>query len=124
MSASEIQHAPEHFAALYAQTGAHGLPELAVLVTLGNGFIITAMLWATALVAMVEGRLRAAAGVLLLCAGLSLVGVVHSVDPRGGVYLPWSLDGLRAVIAWQFAGGYAALAALLGLLSLQRMRPR
>lgn len=115
---------PEHFAALYAQTGAHGLPELAVLVTLGNGFIITAMLWATALVAMVEGRLRAAAGMLLLCAGLSLVGVVHSVDPRGGVYLPWSLDGLRAVIAWQFAGGYAALAALLGLLSLQRMRPR
>ena len=94
------------------------------LVTLGNGFIITAMLWATALVAMIEGRTRAAAGVLLLCAGLTLFGVIHSVDPRGGVYLPWTLEGLRAVIAWQFAGAYAALAALLALLSLQRTPPR
>lgn len=115
--------APERFAALYAETGAHGLPELATLVTLGNGFIITAMLWATALVAMIEGRTRAAAGVLLLCAGLTLFGVIHSVDPRGGVYLPWTLEGLRAVIAWQFAGAYAALALLLGALSLQRPRP-
>ena len=114
--------APERFAALYAETGPHGLPELAALVTLGNGFIITAMLWATMLVAMIDGRHRAAAGVLVLCAGLTLFGVIHSVDPRGGVYLPWSLDGLRAVIAWQFAGAYAALALLLAVLSLQRTR--
>ncbi|WP_298580346.1 hypothetical protein [uncultured Luteimonas sp.] len=111
---------PERFAALYAGTGAHGLPELATLVTLGNGFIITAMLWAAMLVAMIEGRTRTAAAVLSLCAALTLVGVIHSVDPRGGVYLPWALDGLRAVIAWQFAGAYAALALLLAALSLQR----
>ena len=114
--------APDRFAALYAETGAHGLPELAALVTLGNGFIITAMLWATLLVAMIDGRLRAAAGVALLCAAGTLCGVIHSVDPRGGVYLPWMLDGLRAVIAWQFAGAYAALALALGVLSLQRPR--
>src|SRR5690606_3478729 len=111
---------PQRFAALYAETGAHGLPELATLVTLGNGFIITAMLWAAMLVAMIEGRTRTAAAVLSLCAALTLVGVIHSVDPRGGVYLPWALDGLRAVIAWQFAGAYAALARLLAALSLQR----
>ncbi|MGJ4804395.1 hypothetical protein [Luteimonas sp. SDU82] len=115
--------APDRFAALYAETGAHGLPELAALVTLGNGFIITAMLWAALLVAMIEGRMRAAAGVLLLCAALTLFGVIHSVDPRGGIYLPWTLEGLRAVIAWQLAGGYAALALLLGALSLQRRDP-
>ena len=114
--------APERFAALYAQTGAHGLPELAVLVTLGNGFIITAMLWATLLVAMIEGRMRLAAAVLVLCAALTAFGVIHSVDPRGGVYLPWTLEGLRAVIAGQFAGAYAVLALLLAALSWQRPR--
>ena len=67
--------------------------------------------------------MRAAAGVLLLCAAFTLFGVIHSVDPRGGVYLPWALDGLRAVIACQFAGAYAALAVLLGALSLQRPQP-
>ena len=44
----------------------HGLPDLATIVTLGNGFIITAMIWATALVAMIDGRngraVRRAAG--------------------------------------------------------------
>ena len=69
---------------------------------------------------MIEGRMRAAAGVLLLCAVLTLFGVIHSVDPRGGIYLPWTLEGLRAVIAWQFAGAYGALALLVGALSLQR----
>ena len=114
--------APERFAALYAETGAHGLPELAVLVTLGNGFIITAMLWATLLVAMIEGRMRLAAAVLVLCAVLTAFGVIHSVDPRGGVYLPWTLEGLRAVIAGQFAGAYGVLALLLAALSWQRPR--
>jgi len=114
--------APEHYAALYADTGSHGLPELATITTLGNGFIMTAMLWATALVAMIEGRLRAAALVLLLAGALTLFGVIHSVDPRGGVYLPWALEGLRQVVAWQFAGAYAALALLLGGLSLQKSR--
>lgn len=115
--------APETHAALYAAADGHGLSDLATIVTLGNGFIITAMLWATALVALVDQRPRHAAGALLLAAGLTLVGVIHSVDPRGGIYLPWALEGLRATIAWQFAAAYAVLAALLLLLSLQRAPP-
>ena len=57
---------------------------------------------------------------LLLGAALTLFGFVHSVDPRGGIYLPWALEGLPKLIAWQFAAAYAALAALLALLSLQK----
>ncbi|GAB3515113.1 SulP family inorganic anion transporter [Pseudoxanthomonas daejeonensis] len=115
--------APEHHAALYNAGDGHGLPELAAIVTLGNGFIITAMLWSTALVAMIDGRTRRAAGVLLLGAALTLFGLVHSVDPRGGIYWPWTLEGLPKLIAWQFAGAYVVLAALLALLSLQKERP-
>lgn len=115
--------APERHAELYASVQGHGLPELAAIVTLGNGFIITAMIWAAALAAMIDGRTRAAAGILLLGAGLTLFGLIHSVDPRGGIYWPWALEGLPRIIAWQFAAAYGVLAALLGLLSLQRRSP-
>ena len=112
--------APEKFAEIYNATDGHGLPDLATIVTLGNGFIITAMIWTTALVAMIDGRLRHAVLALLIGAALALFGFIHSVDPRGGIYLPWDLVGLPKIIMWQFAGAYAALAAALGLLSLQK----
>lgn len=112
----------DKLAALTTTLDGHGLPELAVIFTLGNGFIITAMLWTAAVAAMVDGRLRRAAAFLLVAAGLTLFGLIHSVDPRGGIYLPWTLSGLPKLIAWQFVGGYVVLAALLGLLSLQKPR--
>ena len=112
--------APDHFAELYQGSDAHGLPELATIVTLGNGFILTAMIWTTALVAMIEGKLRHAVLALLIGAGLTLFGFIHSVDPRGGIYLPWELVALPKLIMWQFFGAYVALAVVLGLLSLQK----
>lgn len=114
---------PERFAQLYAAVDSHGLSELAVIVVLGNGFIITAMLWATTLAALIDGGIRRAVGCLLLGALLTAFGVIHSVHPQGGVYLPWALHGLARTIAWQFAGAYAALAAALALLSLTRRGP-
>lgn len=115
--------APERFAELMTTVESGGLPEMAVIVTLGNGFIITAMIWITAVVCMIEARLLRAAGVLLVGAGLSLFGVIHSVVPSGGVYWPWMLEGLPRVISWQFTGAYVALAAVMGLLSLQKPTP-
>jgi len=109
--------APEQMAAMRTTLDGHGLPELAVILALGNGFIITAMLWTAAVVAMVDGRLLRGAGFLLVAALLTLFGLIHSVDPRGGVYLPWQLEGLARTISWQFAGAYLALAALMAALS-------
>jgi len=42
---------PERFAELFGAAG-HGLPELAVIVALGNGFIMTSMIWATVTIFM------------------------------------------------------------------------
>ncbi len=112
--------APDQLPQLLTKLDGHGLPELAVIFTLGNGFIITSMLWISAVAAMVDGRLRRACGFLLVAAVLTLFGLIHSVDPRGGIYLPWDLEGLARIISWQFAGAYVALAVLLGLLSLQK----
>ena len=110
----------EQMGALLTHVDGHGLPELAVIFALGNGFIITSMLWIATVAAMVDGRLRRACGFLLVAAVLTLFGLIHSVDPRGGIYLPWDLQGLARVISWQFAGAYVALAILLALLSLQK----
>ncbi|WP_313915752.1 hypothetical protein [Tahibacter sp.] len=110
--------APEKFHRLATTLDGHGLPELAVITTLGNGFIITAMIWIATVAAMVDGHLRRAAALLLVAAGLAAFGVVHSVDPRGGLHGPWQLDGLAQIISLQFVAAYGVLALLLAGLSL------
>ena len=111
--------APEHFNELLIST-AQGMPELAVIIALGNGFIITSMIWAGFLAAMVDRRPAAAVATLLAGALLTLFGVIHSVEPGGGLYLPWNLEGVARTLAFQFTAAYAVLAAVVGLLSLQR----
>jgi AGZA family xanthine/uracil permease-like MFS transporter len=96
------------------------MPELGVIVALGNGFIITAMIWAAFVAALVDRRTGAAIAALVTGGLLTLFGVIHSVEPAGGLYLPWALAGVGRTLALQFAAGYLALAAVIALLSLQR----
>lgn len=109
--------APDHFAALYADR-AHGFSELAITAVLGNGFIITSMVWASFVVALIDGKALRAALILLVGAALTLFGVIHSVALSGGIYLPWQLDEPLRELVWQFAGAYAVLAVVLVALSL------
>lgn len=113
--------AADHFNALY-NDASQGISELAVINVLGNGFIITSMIWASFLVAMIDGKLGRAASIVLLGGALTLFGVIHSVTPAGNLYLPWLLDPLSREIALQFAGAYLVLAAVLLGFSLQRTR--
>jgi adenine/guanine/hypoxanthine permease len=107
----------EHFVALYNDL-AQGIPELVVISVLGNGFIITSMLWASFVVAMIDGKPRRAAWILLLGAAMTLFGIIHSVVPTGSLYLPWVLEPPLRGIALQFAGAYLTLALVLVVLSL------
>ena len=108
---------PEHFAGLFNDS-THGISELAVITVLGNGFIITSMIWASFVVALIDQRPLRAALILLLGGALSLFGVIHSVELSGGIYLPWLLDAAARSIVWQFAGAYLVLAVVLVLLSM------
>ena len=110
---------PEHFAQLLTASE-RGLPELALIVMLGNGFIITSMLWAGFLAALIDRRFGAAVITLLSAALLTLFGVIHSIDPGGGMYWPWAQTGVARTLAWQFSGAYAVLAIVVGLLALQK----
>ena len=80
---------------------------------LAHGFIITGMLWGAIVAALLEGRTRRAAGLSLLCGGLSAFGLIHSVLPSGALYLPWELEGGEA-LGLAAAYGGMGLVFLLG----------
>lgn len=96
------------------------LPEALVTIALGNGFILTAMLWGGLLVEMIERRLRICALYLAILAILTFFGIVHSASPEANVYLPWTLAGTAREIPYQFAECYLVLAGLIFGLSFSR----
>jgi adenine/guanine/hypoxanthine permease len=101
-----------NFAAALTARG-QGLPELLVIIALGNGFIVTAMLWAGFLAEMIDGRMIRSAIYLLLLATFSLFGIVHSALPEGSMYLPWTLPTPARLVPYQFATAYLVLAAVI-----------
>jgi AGZA family xanthine/uracil permease-like MFS transporter len=110
---------PQRFNAMLTAPD-HGLPALSVIVALGNGFIITATIWAAFVVEMTERRLRSAAAYLAAGGVLCFFGIVHSVRLDGSAYLLPQLQGVARSVASQFCAAYFALAAALCLLSFQR----
>jgi AGZA family xanthine/uracil permease-like MFS transporter len=93
---------------------------------LANGFIVTSLLWAAALAAVLDGKLRASAVYFLVCAGCAFVGIIHSpgVDPAIG--LPWHIlpdqipQSLRYQTPYHWAAAYVLAAVLLVALSFFR----
>jgi AGZA family xanthine/uracil permease-like MFS transporter len=108
------------FAALLVAPGKE-LPEALVTVALGNGFILTAMLWGAFLAELIDRRLRLASLYLGILALFAFFGVVHSALPEGNMYLPWQLvEPLQRAIPYQFATGYLVLALMVLALSFTR----
>jgi AGZA family xanthine/uracil permease-like MFS transporter len=97
-----------------------GLPELLVTVALGNGFILTGMLWGAFMAKLIDRHVRAAAFYVLVCAVFTFFGMIHSAIPDGNMYLPWSLAYPANQVPYQFTLGYLALAALLLALSFTK----
>ena len=101
-------------------TGGNVLPEVLVTVALGNGFILTAMLWGGFLAELIDRRLRKASVYLFLLAFLTCFGLIHSALPDGAAYLPWRLSGWARQVPLQFTLGYAVLACAFLALSFSR----
>lgn len=81
-----------------------------VMIMLASGFILTAMLWGAAVAFLTDRQIAPASLALLACAVLSFFGVIHSVLPTGGIYLPWTLD---SVLPYHWAVAYVALAGMI-----------
>jgi adenine/guanine/hypoxanthine permease len=104
---------------LMTKAGA-ALPEVLVTIALGNGFILTAMLWGAFLVEMINRRLRICAIYLGILGALTFFGIIHSAVPGSDIYLPWSLDDNLRRIPYQFALAYFTAAGIVLLLSFTR----
>ena len=84
------------------------------LLVLGNGFILTALVWGSALVAIIDRRLRVAAAVLAIAAVATLFGLIHSPLPGGAVFWPWEV---ASGAPHALAAAYGVAASLLLLLA-------
>jgi len=80
-----------------------------MVVILAHGFIATSLLWGSTLAFVIDRQLSKASLTLFVAALLAFFGVIHSVDPDGSVYLPWTLD-TRIPIHW--AIGYTLIAVM------------
>ena len=93
--------------------------NLTVLTMLGNGFIVTAMIWATWLVWIIDRRLMAAAWLCVVAAGLTVVGLIHSPYPDARLFVP---DANTPHLVFALATGYLLLGSLCFALSFRSSR--
>ncbi len=96
------------------------LPQMLVIVALGNGFILTAMLWGAFAAKLIDKKLKQASVYLVITAVFTFFGVIHSADPNGNMYLPWQLSGIFQQIPYQFTVAYLILAGMLFFLSFTK----
>jgi AGZA family xanthine/uracil permease-like MFS transporter len=107
-------------AGLLAKEGKE-LPEVLVTVAVGNGFILTAMLWGAFLAELIDRRLARSALYLGILGVFSFFGAIHSASPDGNMYLPWHLaTPLERAVPYQFTVAYLVFAGLILLLSLTK----
>lgn len=108
---------------IFGELGARGIAidslsdtlqlELHTVRVLASGFIVTSLLWASGLAAIIDRRLHVAAvyfGIAALC---SCFGIIHSPLPGSPMFLPWNLDPTSLETPLQYGGGYVLTAAML-----------
>ncbi len=65
--------------------------EYVIIGALGQGFILTAMIWGACAAFLIDRRIFSAAITLAIAALFSFFGLIHSVFPNGDLYIPWSM---------------------------------
>lgn len=104
---------------------------------LANGFIVTSLLWGTALAHLIDGHVRATAATLLLAAVFALFGVIHSPLPDSAILPPAQVierlkaerrfDAASQQTPYHWAGAYVGAAVVvlaLGALGKKPSAPR
>ena len=63
--------------------------EVQTLQILSSGFIVTSLLWASALASLIDRKLYRAASYYFAAAAFTTFGVIHSPLPGNQIFLPW-----------------------------------
>lgn len=97
--------------------------NIQTMVMLSAGFILTSLMWAWALAALIDHELKLAAKVLALAGGMTLFGIIHSPLAGNQLFVPFGPESWGAVVLdaenrWEvleFAAGYFVSAIFLVL---------
>jgi len=87
--------------------------EIQTLRVLSNGFIVTSLLWSSALAALIDRRLWRGAIFFFVAAGCALFGIIHSPEPGAPMFLPWNLNSSEVAVVSQYVSGYLVVGLLL-----------
>ncbi len=87
--------------------------EIQTVRMLSSGFILTSLIWASALAAMIDRRLARAALFFFLAAILTPFGIMHSPLPGSAMFVPWKLPIEIQSPVIQYSLGYLLVAILL-----------
>ncbi|MCB9875297.1 MAG: permease [Planctomycetaceae bacterium] len=87
--------------------------ELQTVRILASGFIVTSLLWASGLAAIIDRCLHVASIYFGIAATCSFFGIIHSPLPGSPMFLPWNLDAASLSTPLQYGGGYFLTAILL-----------
>ena len=88
---------------------------------LGNGFILTAMIWGAFTAKLIDRKFYHAATYLMVGALFSYFGLMHSVQLGGGMYLPWKIQlNLHGPTPYMITSAYLLLASMVILFSYSK----
>jgi AGZA family xanthine/uracil permease-like MFS transporter len=106
----------EHLQQLLNATENTGFSGTMMVFMLGNGFIVTGMLWGAFLAELIDRRTGRAALYLLVAAAFSFFGIIHSPDPSGAMNWPWNFSGTGRLLCYHVSLGYVLMAVVIFLL--------
>jgi len=95
--------------------------DIGTLTMLSSGFILTSLLWAWCLAAAIDRRLKLAGVVLLVAAGLTLFGIIHSPLDGNRLFVPIGPESWGDLVlsaqdrnrVLEFCAGYVVSALML-----------
>jgi AGZA family xanthine/uracil permease-like MFS transporter len=97
----------------FAQLGSDLQGELTTVRVLASGFVLTSLLWASALAALIDRKLVMASACFAIAALCALFGVIHSPLPGSPLFLPWQLDSAAQATPVNYGLGYLGMAITL-----------
>ena len=94
-------------------------PGFVLLGVMARGYILTSLIWGALLVWVVDRKLVRAAGAAFAAALFTEFGIIHSVLPSAGMYLPWTIPEMGGfeVLPHRLATGYLIAGIMLLLFS-------
>lgn len=90
-----------------------------LLSAMAKGYVLTSLLWAAAIAFLIDRQMKSATAIFALCGIFASFGIVHSVLPNSGIYLPWDAS-IDSALSTRLAGAYFIAAFMTFALSFSK----